>query len=151
MNDPEHELTLNLYIISRRTHDYYARELRRLGLTMGQFPFVMGIVENDGLLSQEELSARVGVGKSTTAEIIRQLMAADLVTRIVDPLDRRTFRLHATARAIALVPEIRRTIDACHTKITAELTESEQRIFAGLTCRVRHAAETALRIEPDAR
>ena len=48
-------LTQAIYIICRCTHIFYAREVKKLHLTMGQFPFLMEIVDNDGI-SQEKHS-----------------------------------------------------------------------------------------------
>ncbi|WP_176013347.1 MarR family winged helix-turn-helix transcriptional regulator [Victivallis sp. Marseille-Q1083] len=137
------ELTVDIYTISRCTHNYYARELRKLHITMGQFPFIMGIVENDGI-SQEKLSAEIMISKSTTAAIVQQLLNAGLVTREIDPLDRRNFKLHATGKALQLVPKIEESIDRCHEMITGELTEIERDIFARLVKKVRNRTEIIL-------
>ena len=137
------DLTLNLYIISRCTHNYYARELKKLGVTMGQFPFIMGIVEHDGI-SQEKLSAQIRISKSTTAVIVQQLLEAGLVTREIDIGDRRNFCLHATPKTLALIPEIEKIIDRCHRKITADLTEIERDLFDRLTDKVRLRTEAVL-------
>ena len=137
------ELTLRLYTISRFTHSYYARELKKLNLSMGQFPFLMGIATHDGI-SQEMLSAKLRIGKSTTATIIRQLLDAGLITREVDENDRRSFKLHATPAACELVPLINDIIDRCHNLITADLTDVERIIFASLTEKVCNRTEFAL-------
>lgn len=137
------ELTLDMYIISRCTHNFYARELRQFGITMGQFPFIMGIAEHDGI-SQEKLSTQIRISKSTTATIVQQLLEAGLIIRDVDADDRRNFRLHATEKALVLLPEITRVIDRCHREITAELTEIERDLFVRLTHKVRLRTESAL-------
>lgn len=137
------KLTLDIYTISRCTHNYYARELKKLQITMGQFPFIMGIAENDGI-SQEKLSAEINISKSTTAAIVQQLLNARLITREVDESDRRNFKLHATEKALALTPKIREIIDRCHLTMTADLTEIERDILANLLKKVRSRTESAL-------
>lgn len=141
------KLTLDIYTISRCTHNYYARELRKLHLTMGQFPFVMGIAEEDGI-SQERLSRRLMISKSMTAAIVRQLLAADLITREVDEADRRNFKLHATEKARALLPKIEEIIDRCHQVITQDLTGIERDILVNLTRKVRNRTEMELGHRP---
>lgn len=136
-------LTLDIYIISRCTHNYYARELKRLHLTMGQFPFLMAIAENDGI-SQEKLSLELMISKSTTATIVQQLLNAGLITREVDESDRRNFRLHAAEKALALIPEIEEIIDRCHRTITADLTGIECDILVNLLQKVRNRTELEL-------
>ena len=137
------KLTLDIYIISRCTHNYYARELKKLHLTMGQFPFIMGIAEHDGI-SQEKLSSEMMISKSTTAVVVQQLLKHGLITRDVDEADRRNFKLHATAKALRLVPEIEAMIDRCHRIITEDLTEIECSILAGLLEKVRKKSESSL-------
>ncbi len=136
--------TLDIYKISRCTHKYYTRELRKLHVTMGQFPFIMGIAANDGI-SQERLSDELLISKSTTAVIIQQLLGAGLITRETDPQDRRNFKLHATEKARALVPQIRESIDQCHETIMEELTELEKEILIRLTEKVRSRTELLIR------
>ncbi len=137
------KLTLDIYTISRCTHNYYTRELRKLGISMGQFPFIVGIADNDGI-SQEKLSAELMISKSTTAAIVRQLLAAGLVTREVDTGDRRNFKLHATEKALALVPAIGEIIERCHREITAELTGIERDVLINLLHKVRDRTERVL-------
>lgn len=137
------ELTLNFYRISRCTHRYFTRELRKLGVTMGQFPFIMSIAENDGI-SQEKLSNMLRIAKSTTADVIRQLMESGYVTRETDPADRRNFRLHVTEKACALVPRIQAVIDRCHAAITSDLSDSERAVLTSLTARVCQTTEARL-------
>ncbi len=139
--------TLDIYKISRCTHKYFTQELRRLHITMGQFPFIMGIAQNDGI-SQEKLSDELMISKSTTAVIIRQLLKAGLITREVDIRDRRNFRLHATEKAMELVPHIRKSIDRCHEMIMEDLTELEKEMLVRLTGTVRIRTEILIKGKP---
>ncbi len=142
-HDLADEMTLNIYIISRLTHNYYARELKKMQLTMGQFPFIMKIAENDGI-SQEKLSTLLMISKSTTAVFVQQLLNAGLITREVDSQDRRNFKLHATGKALELMPKIHQVINTCHQKITADLTPIERDILRNLLQKVRNRTELAL-------
>ncbi len=135
--------TLDIYKISRSTHRYYARELKKLHITMGQFPFLMGIAQNDGI-SQEKLSAELRISKSTTAVIIQQLLAAGLITREVDVNDRRNFCLHITEKGAALVPLIQESIDRCHETIMEGLSGLEKEMLVKLIQTVRIRTEEDL-------
>ena len=143
------DLTMNLYTIIRCTHNYYARELRKLNITMGQFPFIMGVVENEGI-SQEKLSQTIMISKSTTAAIIRQLLDAGLITRAVDPNDRRNFRLFATEKALDLVPKIQDVINKCHSEILKDLSPIEAAVFLELVSKVRNRTESIMGRKPSA-
>ena len=110
---------------------------------MGQFPFIMGIAENDGI-SQEKLSAEIMISKSTTAVIVQQLLNAGLITREVDEVDRRNFKLHATEKSLRLIPKIEESIERCHEVMTAGLTDIERDILVNLIRKVRYRTELSL-------
>ena len=107
---------------------------------MGQFPFLMEIVDNDGI-SQEKLSSQLKISKSTTAVIVRQLLESGLITRKPDEKDRRNFHLHATEKARNLIPGIEKIIDLCHSTILQDLTDDEQNQFVDLLRKVRNRTE----------
>ena len=116
---------------------------------MGQFPFIMGVVENEGI-SQEKLSQTIMISKSTTAAIIRQLLDAGLITRAVDPNDRRNFRLFATEKALDLVPKIQDVINKCHSEILKDLSPIEAAVFLELVSKVRNRTESIMGRKPSA-
>ena len=144
------KLTLDIYTISRCTHNYYARELKKLHITMGQFPFIMGIAENDGI-SQEKLSSEIMISKSTTAAIVQQLLNAGLITREVDEMDRRNFKLHATEKSLRLIPKIEEIIGRCHEVMTKGLTDIERDVLVNLVRKVRYRTELSLGKKQSAR
>lgn len=134
------DLTLTIYMITRNTQNYYARELKKLGISMGQFPFIMKIAENDGI-SQERLSEKLSISKSNTTLIIKQLMENGLIKREVNVDDRRNFKLHVTAKGAELIPEIVKVIDACHNKITAKLSAEEKNLLLQMLDKVYSNSE----------
>ncbi|MBQ8755398.1 MAG: MarR family transcriptional regulator [Lentisphaeria bacterium] len=125
------KLTYNTYIISRYTHSFYTRELRKLGISMGQFPFIMHIAEHPAC-SQEDIVSGMLIGKSTTAAIIRQLMENGIATRTTDAKDRRLTHLRLTAKGEALVPEIEKVIERCQELITANMSDDEKNALGTL-------------------
>ncbi len=135
------DVTLNIYIISRLTHGFYARELSRLGISMAQFPYVMAVIERDGI-SQEKLSKLLRMGKSTTATVIKELVNKGLITREVDENDRRNFKLHASPEAVLLKPEIEIVVAHCNRLITGNISDPEK--FSELLAEVRNNAEREL-------
>jgi len=140
LDDCTDALTLDIYRISRCTHTFYDRKLKRLGIGMGQFPFMLYIAENDGI-SQEKLSEMITISKSTTATIVRQLMDMGLTTREIDAKDRRNFRLHLTQAGREIVPKIKETIARCHELLTVDMTSLERAIFVSLLEKTRARAE----------
>jgi len=80
----------------------YHRFVRRLeqafdeySLTLAQFE-VLARLHFDGAISQNELAQRLLVTKGNICGLLDRMTAANLVTRKVDPTDRRANRLHMT-------------------------------------------------------
>ncbi|MBQ9772005.1 MAG: MarR family transcriptional regulator [Lentisphaeria bacterium] len=136
------KLTFDIYIISRLTHIYYTRELRKIGLSFGEFPFLISVYENEGI-SQEELSSLLIISKSTTATMIRKLADAGYVRKETDPADKRNFRLYITEEGLKFIPEIRRIIDSCHEKMTAGMTVEEKSDVCRKIKKIRQKSENS--------
>lgn len=142
-NDLPNDISLNIHIISRCTHAFYQREMKKLNITMGQFPFLMGINACDGI-SQERLSEGMHISKSTTAVVIQQLLNDGLITREVDEEDRRNFKLHITPEGMKLIPALEAAIERCHTLLRAKFTQSEWESLQKLNEKLRTFAESEL-------
>ena len=136
------KLTFDIYIISRLTHIYYTRELRKIGLGFGEFPFLFGVYENAGI-SQEDLSSLLIISKSTTATMIRKLSEAGYVRKDVDPEDKRNFKLYITEEGLKFIPEIERIINECHEKITAGMSSEEKNDIRRKIKKIRQNCEAS--------
>ncbi len=78
----------------------YANEfLKEFGMSGGQLPFFMNIIEHPGI-TQEELSEIIKIDKSTTARAIKNLLKNGFVTKEVDKNDRRSYKLYPTQKAL---------------------------------------------------
>ena len=138
------KLTFDIYIISRLTHIFYTDELKKIGLSFGEFPFLFGVYENEGI-SQEELSSLLIISKSTTAVMINRLVSTGYVRKEVDPEDRRNFRLYITDAGMRFIPEIKRILKECHEKIMEGMTEKKADDFCRDVRNVRKKAEEKMR------
>lgn len=87
-----------LGITARKSQMYYGNAFSRLGISTGQYAFIVCICENSGL-SQEELGMCIGINKSTVAKVVAQLEASNYVIREVDKHDKRGYRLYPTQTA----------------------------------------------------
>lgn len=134
------KLTFDLYIITRLTQIYYTHELEKMGLSYGEFPFLISVYENDGI-SQEGLSSLLMISKSSTAAMLQKLEGSGYVIREVNPEDRRNFCLHITEAGRAFIPGIRQMIDSCHEKILEGMTASEKKKTLELIRRMKVQSE----------
>ena len=139
MKVPQDKLTYNIYVISRCTHKFFAREMKKIGVTLGQFSFLLEIHQHPGI-SQEKLSGQLMISKSTTASIIRQLLESGLIRRITDPDDKRNYNLSLTEKGEILIPEIEKTVQVCHEKMMDGMTPSEQTHAFSQIARIRENA-----------
>ncbi|MGW7065397.1 MarR family winged helix-turn-helix transcriptional regulator [Streptomyces sp. NPDC054855] len=109
-------------------------------ITSPQFAVLNALVAEPGL-DQRTVGERVGLDRSTIAEVISRLMRRELLDKVRDPQDGRRYLLHLT-------DEGRRT----HRKLTVRtarmnqvflgpLSAAEQTVFFDLIQRVSDAAE----------
>lgn len=80
------------------------------GLTSPQFA-VLHALAHDGQLTQVALGSNIRLDRSTTADVVRRLVARRLVTQVKDPDDarRRLVRLTAAGRALYVESTVRAT------------------------------------------
>ncbi len=115
----------------RRTHMFINENLKSVGITSGQYMFVLGICENPGC-TQEELSHYLLIDKSTSAKVISMLESQGYVVKKPNETDRREYHLFPTEKAV----EVNKTILQVHDKwqdlMTENLTEIERDVFGRL-------------------
>ncbi len=86
-------------ILYRYSMIYSNDFLRDFGMSGGQLPFFMNIIEHPGI-TQEELSKLIKIDKSTTARAIKNLCKNGFVTKEADKRDKRTHRLYPTEKSL---------------------------------------------------
>ena len=87
----------------RHSQRFLGPRLEPYGLGSGQYVFLRHLMDEDGL-SQEQLSARLGVDKATTARAVARLEGLDYVRRVCDECDRRVNRVFLTPRGEEMRP-----------------------------------------------
>lgn len=87
--------------LARLFEQALARRIRPLGLTPGQFPFLLLLWEQDGR-TQAELAAEADVEQATAANTLARMERDGLVRRVPHPSDGRArlIRLTGTARSL---------------------------------------------------
>lgn len=109
--------------VARAYRTAAAAQLSRLGLYPGQEVLLVELWRDEGR-TQARLAQALGVEPPTVTKMVQRMEASGLVTRAVDPSDRRAVRVSLTPKGRALKIQV----DA----ITAEL---ERRTLAGLSDR----------------
>ena len=119
--------------------DDFKRRLAPLGVHPRMNAVLVALAANDGL-SQQQLSARLGVHRNVMVSLIDTLEEEGLVERKPCPVDRRAFAVTLTDKARGMLPALEAQSDALEDDVTAALSPDEraalrdmlQRVSAGL-------------------
>ena len=85
------------------------------------------VIADEGPLSQQHLSARIRVDRTTIVAVVDELEAAGLVERQRNPDDRRAYALEATAAGRAWIAEKRGALLAAQDELLSVLGAEERR------------------------
>lgn len=112
-----------------------AARIRPLGLSIGTFPALLELWEEDGL-TQKQLVERLDIEQATMANTLARMERDGLIRRLRDDADGRVQRVWLTEHARALrIPAIEAAL-AENAEALAGLSEDERRQFIALMRRV---------------
>lgn len=121
-----------------RVHDAHRAQVRDALAPLGLSPKGYGalaVLATEGPLSQQQLSRRQGIDRTTTVTVIDELETAGAVERRRDAQDRRAYRLHVTPAGRRLLP-----------RAEAAVLRAEEEFLAPLPPRARERLKAALRV-----
>lgn len=95
-----------LHRASQAADDAFTRELASDSITPRQFAVLATIAQNEGM-SQADVSDHTGIDRSTVADILRRLQAANLLVRRRRRTDARIYEVHLTEQGLAALREAR--------------------------------------------
>jgi DNA-binding MarR family transcriptional regulator len=101
----DNDLLILIGDVSHHLSAYGDHVVQALGVTQAQLAAIVRLEQHPNL-SQIELAALADVTPITIARLIDRLEKHGLITRCVDPDDRRVWRLRLTPAAAAIVREI---------------------------------------------
>jgi len=125
------DLSKYVSITYRRTQIFYTKRFKDLEVSSGQFMYIVCICENVAQ-TQEELSQRLMIDKSTVAKVLSQLESNGYITKIINSEDRRIFNIFPTDKAIDIYPRILEIVAEWHKKMTENLSDIERDVFEKL-------------------
>ncbi|AKA67890.1 MULTISPECIES: MarR family winged helix-turn-helix transcriptional regulator [Clostridium] len=124
-------LSKYISVAHRRSQIFYTEQLEKIGISSGQFMYIVCICENPGY-TQDELSQQLIIDKSTVAKVLSQLEANGFITKITNSNDRRAFNIFPTDKALNIYPKILEIKDRWHREITEGLSDIECDVFQKL-------------------
>lgn len=120
-------------LLSRTMSQQISAELEPLHITFGEIPFYIALAQNDGL-TQEELSARVGVNKSSTTRAVKSLESKRMIWRECCARDRRCNLLHLTEEAQRLYAPVMEILENYNARLVRFLGKEEyEKIYHSLS------------------
>ncbi|MBN1856424.1 MAG: winged helix DNA-binding protein [Dehalococcoidia bacterium] len=135
----EHPLDRWFFIIHRCRHAFMRVRLGGRDVEPRLLPFLYHIQRVDGL-RQEDLSLEMGLDKTTVAHAVKRLVGLGYVSRMIDPEDRRCYRLSLTENGISLYNKLGEVFRDWNKGLFSGFTEEELQIQEGF---FRRMAENA--------
>ena len=134
--------------LARRFHQICLGALAQItgpqDLSPLQFGMLASIQDQPGL-DQRRLADRMGIDTVSAHHHIEFLEERGLVTRVVDPKDRRSRILKLTKRGLTLRERLRPGIIDAHDRVLSSLSRSEQDTFLRLLTRIVESNEAFAR------
>ncbi|MEV5436957.1 MarR family transcriptional regulator [Streptomyces sp. NPDC052682] len=110
-------------------------------ITSPQFAVLNTLVDEPDRLDQRTVGERVGLDRSTIAEVIGRLIRRGLLEKVRDPQDGRRFLLRLTDEGVRTHRKLTVRTARMNQVFLAPLTAEEQTVFFDLIRRVADAAE----------
>jgi DNA-binding MarR family transcriptional regulator len=133
------DLSKFISVTHRRSQIFYTEHLEKLGISSGQFIYIVCICENLGQ-TQDELSQRLIIDKSTVAKALSQLEAKNFITKTINSNDRRAYNIFPTDKSLDIYNKILEIKNEWHHKITENLSDIECDVFEKLMEKVMENA-----------
>lgn len=112
--------------VTRFLRKQFDRRAVRFDLTRAQWRALKRISHNEGL-SQTELAEELDMEPIAVGRVIDRLQKAGFVERRADPADRRTWRLHLTQRAHAVVGDMEKIANQLFKEAQRGITAAEMK------------------------
>lgn len=129
----------HLTAVSRCGVEYRKQQLGSLPIDGRSARYLLEVCDRPGI-SQEAMSRRLLVDKSTVARQSATLEDAGLLLRKPCPEDKRLLLLYPTEKTLALLPQLQKIWDDWEALVTEDLTEQERETLAELLLKMKKRA-----------
>ena len=129
-------------LLGQRAQREFEAAILPLDLKPSAYDF-LATVDELGALSQRELADVLGIDAARVVAMTDQLEARGLVSRTVDPADRRRNQIALTRAGRALTAKVRRIADRVETELLGPLSHAERVTLRSLMRRVLGLDRTA--------
>jgi len=125
-------------ILYRYNQRFFMQTLkeRSMPIEVGQLPSLIQAYRYPGI-TQDGISANVGIDKATVARTVKQLEDAGIIMRETDEKDRRINHIYATPKGLEMREEAFRIINELHEILYQGFSESEIEVAYSLLERMK--------------
>ncbi len=114
---------------------YLDHNLTHLNIRSGQVPILRILKSKEGL-SQNVLCGYLHVDRGTIAKTIKPLIREGYIKRIINPDDRRAYKIYLTGKGKSVLRELNAIIDSWLYEIAGGLTDFEKEMLQNILSRV---------------
>ncbi len=140
--DPEETIGFLLWDANRAMCREFSDRIAQHGVTLGLWPFLRALWDDDGL-TQRELSEKVRMKGPTTVAALNKLEDKGLVRREGNKNDARKINVFLTPEGRKVYRRVMPDVEAVNKQMLNRLSDSEQRTFRELIKRVRSSVTAA--------
>jgi DNA-binding MarR family transcriptional regulator len=119
-------------VLIRRVHQIYlaiyAQKCAEFGTTPVQSSIMQILLMQPGI-DQVALAGEIGIDRTTTSSVLSRLQARGIVSREIDPENRRTKRAFLTDQGKVMLFRMQQSIDEAHEQLIGPLDRAEQKRF----------------------
>lgn len=133
MNVPSLDLLRNAALFRKQYYVYISKAIKdfNLSISSAEFGFLKELVYNDGVI-QEVLVHNTCIDKAATSRIIKSLEAQNLIKRIRNENDKRSFNVFLTTEGKKLIPVIDTILTDWYSIVEASIGSKELKVFTKL-------------------
>ncbi len=125
---------------------YLDQQLAPFGINSSQYMFLIKICASPGIL-QDSLMDMFYVHPSNIVRTLATLEKKEMLTRLPNDQDRRTWKLYPTDRALSIYQEIRTVCENTESILLQGLSEAEKSLFMDLLMQAGKNITEVLHIE----
>ncbi|MCI8770526.1 MAG: MarR family transcriptional regulator [Lachnospiraceae bacterium] len=125
---------------------YLDQQLAPFGINSSQYMFLIKICDSPGIL-QDSLMGMFYVHPSNIVRTLATLEKKEMLTRLPNDQDRRTWKLYPTDRALSIYQEIRTVCENTESILLQGLSEAEKSLFMDLLMQAGKNITEVLHIE----
>lgn len=125
---------------------YLDQQLAPFGINSSQYMFLIKICASPGIL-QDSLMDMFYVHPSNIVRTLATLEKKEMLTRLPNDQDRRTWKLYPTDRALSIYQEIRTVCENTESILLQGLSEAEKSLFMDLLMQAGKNITAELHIE----